>query len=135
MRILTVSCLSASVLANAASMDGIRALADRFLDGKGDAFEFTLSETNGNWSRWNAPTNDNYTVAAAKNGKIPTYPGHHLGTHPRKINMQSGCATMQTTCFMLTISGSSSAARSCPAIYRRHPRPLPAPALFLDATI
>ncbi|OAA81128.1 Alpha-N-acetylglucosaminidase [Akanthomyces lecanii RCEF 1005] len=70
MRILAVLCLGASLLANAAPTDGIRALADRFLDGKGDAFEFTLSENNGNWSRWNAPTNDNYTVAAAKNGKI-----------------------------------------------------------------
>lgn len=70
MRILAVLCLGAGLLANAASIDGIRALADRFLDGKGDAFEFTLSENNGNWSRWNAPTNDHYTVAAAMNGKI-----------------------------------------------------------------
>lgn len=55
---------------HAAPTDGIRALADRFLDGKGDAFEFALSENSGNWSRWNAPINDNYTVSATKGGKI-----------------------------------------------------------------
>lgn len=70
MKILAVLCVGARLFASAAPTDGIRALADRFLDGKGDSFEFTLTETNGNWSRWNAPTNDNYTVAAAKNGKI-----------------------------------------------------------------
>ncbi|KAJ3484635.1 hypothetical protein NLG97_g7003 [Lecanicillium saksenae] len=70
MRIVAALCLGAGLLVRAAPTDSIRALADRFLDGKGDSFEFSLSESNGNWSRWNAPTNDNYTVTAAKNGKI-----------------------------------------------------------------
>ncbi|OAA68912.1 Alpha-N-acetylglucosaminidase [Cordyceps fumosorosea ARSEF 2679] len=70
MRSLAVLLLGASLLAHAAPADGIRDLADRFLDGKGDAFEFTLSGNHGNWSRWNPPTNDNYTIAATAAGKI-----------------------------------------------------------------
>ncbi|TQV96126.1 alpha-N-acetylglucosaminidase [Cordyceps javanica] len=72
MRLLATLCVGAGLLAHAAptSTDGIRALADRFLDGKGDTFEFTLSGDHDRWSRWNAPVNDNYTVAASENGKI-----------------------------------------------------------------
>lgn len=70
MKLLAALCVGACALVNAASTDSIRALADRFLDGKGDAFEFTLTEDVAEWSRWNAPTNDNYTVTAGSNGKI-----------------------------------------------------------------
>lgn len=70
MKVLAALYLGASLLVNAAPTDSIRALADRFLDGKGAAFEFALSDNKGNWSRWNAPTNDDYTVTATKDGKI-----------------------------------------------------------------
>ncbi|KHN96120.1 Alpha-N-acetylglucosaminidase [Metarhizium album ARSEF 1941] len=48
---------------------GISELADRLFNGQGSAFEFVLTTRHGNWSRWNPPVNDSYTVQNA-NGKI-----------------------------------------------------------------
>ncbi|KAG5993635.1 hypothetical protein E4U54_003307, partial [Claviceps lovelessii] len=60
-----------TVVAFPSSTDGILALANRLFAGAGDAFEFKLTATSHeNWSRWNPPINDNYTVRAGKQGKI-----------------------------------------------------------------
>ena len=52
------------------SVHGIKGLADRLLNGYSDEFEFSLTTEHDNWSRWNAPPNDNYTVTVSDNGKI-----------------------------------------------------------------
>ncbi|PHH83099.1 hypothetical protein CDD83_3064 [Cordyceps sp. RAO-2017] len=62
--------LSSLVLAEAQSTDGIKGLADRLLKGHGDDFEFVLTTHHERWSRWNPPSNDNYTVRASPGGKI-----------------------------------------------------------------
>lgn len=51
-------------------IDGIRGLANRLFKGHGDAFDIVLTQEQQTWSRWNSPTNDNYTVSRAANGKI-----------------------------------------------------------------
>ncbi|KAG6023275.1 hypothetical protein E4U19_004463 [Claviceps sp. Clav32 group G5] len=56
--------------ASVSSTDGISALANRLLPGHGDTFEFKLTTAHENWSRWNPPVNDNYTVRAGKRRKI-----------------------------------------------------------------
>jgi hypothetical protein len=58
-----------STNALATATDGIAKLADRLFNGQSSAFEFVLTAEHDNWSRWNPPVNDNYTVASAK-GKI-----------------------------------------------------------------
>ena len=62
------ACLTA--FARADSVDGIRGLADRILNGHDDDFDFVLTTQYEPWSRWNIPHNDNYTVKALHNGKI-----------------------------------------------------------------
>ena len=52
------------------STQGITQLADRLLNGQGDAFEFVLLGQHENWSNSNAAVNDNYTVKAGGQGKI-----------------------------------------------------------------
>lgn len=51
-------------------VDGIKGLADRLFNGHGDDFEFSLTTEHEPWSRWNQPSNDNYTVTKSENGKI-----------------------------------------------------------------
>lgn len=58
-----------TVFTRAESVDGIRGLADRILNGHGDDFDFVLTTQHEPWSRWNIPENDNYTVKALHNGK------------------------------------------------------------------
>ena len=55
-------------LARAESVDGIKGLADRMLNGRSDEFDFVLTRQNEPWSRWNIPGNDSYTIK--NNGKI-----------------------------------------------------------------
>ncbi|KAF5128450.1 Alpha-N-acetylglucosaminidase [Metarhizium anisopliae] len=55
--------------AAAATTSGISKLADRLFNGQGSAFEFVLTTRPEDWSRWNPPVNDNYTVQGAR-GKI-----------------------------------------------------------------
>lgn len=55
--------------AAAATTSGISKLADRLFNGQGSAFEFVLTTRPEEWSRWNPPVNDNYTVQGAR-GKI-----------------------------------------------------------------
>ncbi|KAJ5820619.1 alpha-N-acetylglucosaminidase [Penicillium riverlandense] len=62
------ACLT--TFARAESVDGIRGLANRILNGHGDAFDFVLTTQNEPWSRWKIPDNDNYTVKSYDNGKI-----------------------------------------------------------------
>ena len=50
------------------SLDGIRAFAQRRF-GSADAFTFKLDAEEERWSRWNAPSNDKYTVSSS-GGKI-----------------------------------------------------------------
>ncbi|OAQ71433.1 alpha-N-acetylglucosaminidase [Pochonia chlamydosporia 170] len=52
------------------SVDGIKGLANRLFGGHADQFEFSLTEEHERWSRWNQPSNDNYTVTVTTNGKI-----------------------------------------------------------------
>lgn len=52
------------------SLHGIQGLADRLFNGHSEDFEFSLTTQHENWSRWNAPPNDNYTVSVSDNGKI-----------------------------------------------------------------
>lgn len=59
-----------TAFARAESVDGIRGVADRMLNGHGDDFDFVLTTQNERWSRWNIPDNDNYTVKSHDNGKI-----------------------------------------------------------------
>lgn len=68
--VLLAAALVSSALAASDSVEGIRGLADRLLNGHGDDFEFSLTVEVDNWSRWNQPSNDNYTVSVAENGKI-----------------------------------------------------------------
>ncbi|XWW98091.1 hypothetical protein V2A60_006087 [Cordyceps javanica] len=51
------------------SIAGIRSLAKRLFQGHDAQFEFQLTQEHENWSRWNIPGNDNYTVSS-KEGKI-----------------------------------------------------------------
>ncbi|KAL3961405.1 hypothetical protein ACCO45_002928 [Purpureocillium lilacinum] len=73
-RFLSAVLLATSILRPVAAkeqpLDGIKGLADRLLSGHGDAFEFELTEQHDSWSRWNHPSNDNYTVSAGHDGKI-----------------------------------------------------------------
>ena len=55
---------------SASSTAGIEKLAARLFHGQNDTFEFVLTAQHDNWSRWNVPVNDNYTVKAATNGKV-----------------------------------------------------------------
>ncbi|KAG5975755.1 hypothetical protein E4U55_007572 [Claviceps digitariae] len=60
-----------TALAFPPSTKGISGLANRLFPGASNAFEFKLTPaSNENWSRWNPPVNDNYTVRAGKQGKI-----------------------------------------------------------------
>ena len=72
-RFLSAVLLATSILRPVAAkeqpLDGIKGLADRLLSGHGDAFEFELTEQHDSWSRWNHPSNDNYTVSAGHDGK------------------------------------------------------------------
>ncbi len=65
MKLLQV-LISAAALGVAAvppvSVAGIRALAKRLLGDHDDQFDFHLTEQHENWSRYNIPTKDNYTV-------------------------------------------------------------------------
>ncbi|TQV91796.1 alpha-N-acetylglucosaminidase [Cordyceps javanica] len=51
------------------SIAGIQSLAKRLFQGHDAQFEFQLTQEHENWSRWNIPGNDNYTVSS-KEGKI-----------------------------------------------------------------
>ncbi|OAQ91320.1 alpha-N-acetylglucosaminidase [Purpureocillium lilacinum] len=68
--VLLATSILRPVAAKEQPLDGIKGLADRLLSGQGDAFEFELTEQHDNWSRWNHPSNDNYTVSAGHDGKI-----------------------------------------------------------------
>lgn len=52
------------------STDGIAGLANRLLGQHGNDFEFLLTTEQQKYSRWNQPTNDNYSVSSGDNGKI-----------------------------------------------------------------
>ena len=65
--LLLATCLTAFA---SESVDGIRALADRVLNGHGDDFDFVLTVQHEPWSRWNIPDNDNYSVSACDSGNI-----------------------------------------------------------------
>lgn len=67
--VLATSFLS-PVFGNSQSTDGIQGLADRLFGGNSNGFEFLLTTENDIWSRWNHPSNDNYTVSVSDNGKI-----------------------------------------------------------------
>ena len=54
----------------AQTVEGIKNLANRLLQGHGNDFEFHLSGSYTRPSRWNPAVNDNYTVAASESGKI-----------------------------------------------------------------
>lgn len=70
-RLVLATLLSVSTVDASSSTSGIAALANRLLPGHSDAFEFKLTAENENWSRWNPPVNDNYTVkAGGQKGKI-----------------------------------------------------------------
>lgn len=68
--VLLLAVVILPVLAEPPSIDGIRGLADRLLNGRGDDFEFSLTAEHENWSRWNQPQNDEYTVSVSDNGKV-----------------------------------------------------------------
>ena len=68
--LLPVTTLFSPILAKSLSVDGIKGLADRLLNGRGGDFEFSLTSEHEPWSRWNQPSNDNYTVSKSENGKI-----------------------------------------------------------------
>ncbi|KAJ6445407.1 HC-toxin efflux carrier TOXA [Purpureocillium lavendulum] len=57
-----LASIACSAVAKKQSVSGIKGLADRLLNGHGDAFEFSLTTEHDNWSRWNHPSNDNYTT-------------------------------------------------------------------------
>lgn len=65
--LLLATCLTAFA---SESVDGIKALAERVLNGHGDDFDFVLTAQHEPWSRWNVPDNDNYTVSACDHDKI-----------------------------------------------------------------
>jgi hypothetical protein len=69
--LITLTALSASVkgAGEQDAVKGVRDLADRWLHGHSDSFLFELTEEHENWSRWNTPGNDNYTINA-NGGKI-----------------------------------------------------------------
>lgn len=67
---MTMLLVVSTARASFSSTNGISALANRLLPGHGDAFEFKLTTAHENWSRWNPPVNDNYTVRAGKKRKI-----------------------------------------------------------------
>ncbi|QPG98893.1 hypothetical protein C2857_000298 [Epichloe festucae Fl1] len=71
-RLVLATLLSVSTVdASSSSTSGIAALANRLFPGHSDAFEFKLTAENENWSRWNPPVNDNYTVkAGGQKGRI-----------------------------------------------------------------
>lgn len=64
--------MSSPTFQRAQSVDGIKALADRLFQGHSDAFVFKLASHHDTWSRWNTPSNDNYSVEACSDnhGKI-----------------------------------------------------------------
>ncbi|KAH8710298.1 Alpha-N-acetylglucosaminidase [Beauveria bassiana] len=69
-QILLSALAAATVNAQqAASVTGIQGLAKRLFKGHDAQFEFQLTQKHENWSRWNTPGNDNYTVSS-NNGKI-----------------------------------------------------------------
>ena len=71
LKLLSVTAFAVTpAFARPQPVDGIIGLANRLLDGAGDAFEFSLTAENENWSRWNQPLNDNYTVTKADGGRI-----------------------------------------------------------------
>lgn len=51
------------------SVTGIQSLASRLFHQHDSQFDFQLTQDNENWSRWNIPKNDNYTVSS-NNGRI-----------------------------------------------------------------
>ena len=67
----SLTALSASVkgAGDQDAVKGIRDVADRWLQGHGDSFIFELTKKHENWSRWNTPENDNYTITS-NDGKI-----------------------------------------------------------------
>ncbi|OAA35286.1 Alpha-N-acetylglucosaminidase [Metarhizium rileyi] len=71
LRRLAFAAVFSSPLANAlaTATSGISKLADRLFHGQGSAFDFVLTTHHDDWSRWNPPVNDNYTVKCA-DGKI-----------------------------------------------------------------
>ncbi|OAA53336.1 Alpha-N-acetylglucosaminidase [Cordyceps fumosorosea ARSEF 2679] len=68
MRILLAAAPTAAAV-HEASVAGIQGLARRLFQGRDAQFEFELTREHENWSRWNVPDNDNYTVSSS-NGKI-----------------------------------------------------------------
>ncbi|KAK2608597.1 hypothetical protein QQS21_002823 [Conoideocrella luteorostrata] len=69
---LAIATLLSLPVADALSSrtSGIAALANRLFPDNGDAFIFKLTAKHDDWSRWNPPVNDNYTVKANKEGRI-----------------------------------------------------------------
>lgn len=67
--LIGVACVL-PLFGNAQPVDGIRDLANRLLQGHGDDFDFYLTTNHTRASRWNPPSNDNYTVTASGNGRI-----------------------------------------------------------------
>ena len=61
---------AASIPAQASAVQGIHELADRLFQGRANQFDIVLTQDPKNYSRWNTPTNDNYTVTKGANGKI-----------------------------------------------------------------
>lgn len=68
-RILALAAAGVVAAGESASVAGIQALAKRLFHGHETQFDFQLTHKNDNWSRWNVPKNDNYTVSST-NGKI-----------------------------------------------------------------
>lgn len=68
-RIVALAVAGVVAAGESASVAGIQALAKRLFHGHETQFDFQLTQKNENWSRWNVPENDNYTVSSS-NGKI-----------------------------------------------------------------
>lgn len=70
--LLRVLAAAACLLAfgRAESVEGIRSLADRLLNGHGEDFDFVLTRQNEPWSCWYFPDNDSYTVTPFDDGRI-----------------------------------------------------------------
>lgn len=68
--IVLATTLFSSALGKSQSTEGIQGLADRLFGGNSHGFEFSLTTEHDSWSRWNHPSNDNYTVSVSDNGKI-----------------------------------------------------------------